>query len=167
MHDIQIIFHQVQKLLPELTLQLASGGLPDCKGPGTSDVDIAVLHQQHDQLLHLMPAGTKQIVDDLKPRTKYMIPWFARQVTIYVTSDLTLIAQSTTHRANEIALLQFPLLTAQAIGFKQQGNNTEQARCLALGLEGNVYEQMMRDDLLEIASNKEKQLATYIDSLKQ
>lgn len=74
MHDIQIIFNHIQKLIPELTLQLASGGLPDCKGPGTSDVDIATLHQEHDQLLHLMPPGTKQITDDLKPRTKYMIP---------------------------------------------------------------------------------------------
>lgn len=166
MHDIQIIFDQVQKLLPELTLQLASGGLPDCKGPGTSDVDIVTLHEHYDQLLHLMPAGTKQIVDDLKPRTKYLIPWFAREVVIYATSDLTLAAQSTTHRANEIALLRFPLLTAQAIGFKQQGNNTEQARCLALGLEGNPYEQMMRDDLLDIAQAKEKQLAEYMDNLK-
>lgn len=166
MQEILHIFQQVQLLFPDRPLQLASGGLPDTKWGRTSDVDIVLLSESYDKLIDHMPPGTTTSIPKSDGSAViYKIIWYPREVNIYVTRDPALVHKSTTHRRHQIALLKFPWLTAQAIILKKTGYNTEEARAKVLGLEGDPFEQMLRDDLLPIAETKEHELQGYYTSL--
>lgn len=161
--SIESIFLELKSALPELELYLASGGLPDCKH-ALSDVDIVCVYNDYRNLISLMPEWSTMFTEEWVDRVIYRIPGYAREVNIYAT-DNTAMKRSILHRSNEIRLLRFPLLSAQAIILKQKGWNTEASRTEVLWLYWDPYEIMTRSDLLDIAKMREDELKSRYDEL--
>ena len=153
------IYEKVRSLLPEDAVH-ASGGLPDVRG--TSDVDIAMIRDEHAGLEGTFPEGTT--ADTREDRTIYSIPGYDRPVNVYVGRDKARVERSVQHRKNELMLaMQYPELARQAAELKAGGMGTEEAWAQVLGLEGDPYDAMLDAAKLEeqaklkkTASSKER-----------
>lgn len=150
------IFDQVYKnyksVFPEMLH--GSGGLPDTKGPGTSDVDISLFHTEHSSLGKYFPEDTE--IDNNSPdRTVYKLKGYAREVNIYCT-DGGWWKNAFLHRKTELALnAQYPQLSAKARAYKENfGISTEAAWAKTLGLGENYYELLLdTEKILGIAKD--------------
>ncbi len=149
------IYQQVREQLPEdvrAQMQHASGGLPDARG--VSDVDIAYFTKRPHELLQWMPEGTTREERDPK-HSIYSVPGYDRPVNFYATMDAAHAVRAPSHRATQLALArEYPQLAEQAHTLKTEGLGTEKAWAQLLGVEGDVYEEMMnRQKMLELAKN--------------
>lgn len=146
------IFDEVKGKLPSAIrdhVLHASGGLPDMRG--VSDVDVALLNQNHGDLLPAMPGGTQ--VEDKGDHTIYHIPGYARDVTIYATADPIRAKRAVMHRANETILEErFPQLAAVAAAAKAGGLSTEKSWAKVLDLPGDPYDSMLDTDKVMAAA---------------
>eukprot|EP00123_Amoebidium_parasiticum_P022993 comp9965_c0_seq1/m.4856 comp9965_c0_seq1/g.4856 ORF comp9965_c0_seq1/g.4856 comp9965_c0_seq1/m.4856 type:complete len:177 (-) comp9965_c0_seq1:155-685(-) len=162
--NIEEVYSKVCDRYPGWPFRLASGGLPDVKGPGTSDVDISLLTEEFASLENVFVGSTVKR-DAKKSRIVYCLPGFSREVNIYATSDPVLAERAVIHRQNELKLSKFQLLTAMAIAYKTEGLGTEAAWAKALGLTGDPYENLLRSDLEEMARGAEGKILAYINAL--
>jgi hypothetical protein len=158
--SIERIFEELQKKFKLKKFYLASGGLPDIKGPGTSDVDIVYVVDNYTELDSVFPGAEKKHKPE-KNRCYYSFNYGSREVNICASDDEA-VMRSVTHRKNELMLNQFELLTACAILHKLSGMGTEPAWAAVLGLTGDPYDAMMMKtgDLKKLARTKENKLKT-------
>lgn len=163
--SIKVVFENLRKKYKLNNFYLASGGLSDVKGPGTSDVDIVYFVDDYNNLDHLFPKSQKDPRPD-KNRCYYLFISEGRQVSICASNDKS-VMRSITHRKNELMLNQFQMLTACAINYKLLGMKTEPAWATALEISGDPYEILARPtkDLKKIASVKEKKLQQIYKNL--
>lgn len=129
-----------------------SGGLPDAKGPGTSDVDVCVRHEDHQSLAKYFPEDTG--VDFAPGRTVYVLKGYDREVNIYCT-DGDWWDNGARHRRTELALRKkFPELAARAFLLKKKGDlSTEKVWAEILGLGEDYFEQLYdTEKMVELAS---------------
>jgi hypothetical protein len=150
---------------------LASGGLVDVKGIGTSDVDIVYLTKTKEEYMSLdkeFPGSKKEVRED-KNRCYYHFKHGGRDVAVCASNDPNVL-RSVTHRKNEIMLNKFPHIVSAAIVYKLNGAKTEPAYCKALGLElkedAEAYDLMMMPaaKLKKIAATRESNLKRIFDS---
>lgn len=168
--SIDVIFSDLNKKFKLKNFYLASGGLSDVKGPGTSDVDIVYMvdnKTNYSALDHLFPKSKKDVRPD-KNRCYYLFKYGGREVSVCASNDKT-VMRSVTHRNNELMLNQFPLLTACAINNKLNGAKTEPAWATVLGLVGDPYDALMmpKNKLKQIAKKKEQLLLNIYSGLNK
>ncbi len=137
----------------------SSGGLPDTKGSGTSDVDISLFHADHRSLSPFFPPDTSVDTSN-EGRTIYTLTGYDREVCIYC-SDGEWWDQAVRHRATEIALRdQFPDLFKEAFAIKKEkGVSTEAAWAEVLGLGGDYFEALLdTEKMLDTAGKVSQEL---------
>ncbi len=128
-----------------------SGGLPDTKGLGTSDVDICLFHQNHASLASYFPADTK--IETNSKGTVYTLKGYPREVNIYCSSG-EWWQNAYLHRKTELALNEhYPDLSSRARTFKKElGVSTEEAWAKVLGLDGDHFQALLdTEKILNIA----------------
>lgn len=167
------IFAAVCELLPLLhpRARLASGGLFDCRGRGTSDVDVSVWTAEEDpvgacQLLSHLPGFA---IDSSKPSRHIAAFTFHyegidRCVNVYFTAQRDLADRAVTHRANELRInADCPHILTVAIAMRLAGHGTEKAYALALGVDDcDPYDLMLGpyDTVLKpLALRREQELS--------
>lgn len=166
--SINLIFEQLLKKFKLKKFYLASGGLSDIKGVGTSDVDIVYLVDKETDYMKLdyifIGYVKKPRLD--KNRCYYLTKIGGREVSICASNDES-VMRSVTHRKAEVMLNNFPLITAQAIGYKLDGMKTEASWAKVLNLEGDPYDAMAMDltKLKQIAKSKEKKIEKIMNNL--
>jgi hypothetical protein len=135
-----------------------SGGLPDTKGEGTSDVDVCVFSKNYDSLSKYFPADTE--IDSNSPgRVIYKLKGYPREVNVYCT-DGDWWQNGYRHRMTELALKQhFPALATEAFELKKaHGTSTEETWAHILGLGENYYDELLdTQKILQIAETVNKQ----------
>lgn len=156
--SIPHIYEEVKKKYKLRKLFLASGGLVDVKGVGKSDVDIVYITDDYNNLDYLFSGAKKEERPD-KNRCYYTFKCGGREVSICASNDES-VMRSVKHRANEIMLNKFPLITACAANYKLNGEKTEPAWAKTLALQGDPYEELMMNTtkLKNIAKKREKEL---------
>lgn len=164
--SIITIFSELSNIYKLPNFYLASGGLSDIKGPGTSDVDIVFITDDYEKLDHIFKKAKKEPRPD-KKRCYYTFKYGGREVSICASNDRAAL-RSVTHRLNELMLNKFPLITACAINYKILGMKTEPAWATVLELTGDPYDAMMmeKNKLRQIAKKKEAKLAAIMKKLK-
>ncbi|MCA9382352.1 hypothetical protein KC660_03025 [Candidatus Dojkabacteria bacterium] len=151
----QQIFDLVYKKYKDVfpNMKHGSGGLPDSKGEGTSDVDICVKHADYANLAKYFPEDTK--VDNQEGRTIYTLSGYDREVNIYCT-DGDWWDNGAKHRKTEIALNKnYPELSKKAFKIKKEtGKSTEEAWAEVLNL-GEDFQEILfdTDRVLDIAKH--------------
>ena len=128
----------------KIDMHLASGGLADCKGRGSSDVDVAVLHKDYDHLENVF-VGFKKTSKE--KRTIYSTRYLGREVNVYCTSDEKIFMRAQIHRRNELLINKhFPIVFLLATFNKRlEGVGTEEAYCRAIGVSSDPYEYLLQD----------------------
>ncbi len=148
----QQVYEKYKSVFPEMLH--SSGGLPDTKGPGTSDVDISLFHKEPASLVKFFPEDTE--MDTSNPgRTIYKLKGYPREVNIY-SSDGAWWNQAVLHRNTELALRdKHPHLFQQAFAYKKDlGISTEAAWARVLGLGDDYFEILLdTEKTLRIASS--------------
>lgn len=138
------IYHRYGVLFP--SMMHSSGGLPDAKGPGTSDVDISLFHLEPESLASYFPGDTE--VDRSKPdRVVYKLKGCPREVNIYCSSH-SWWNHAVLHRQTELALnAAYPALMERAYMHKrEQSISTEAAWAQVLGLGDDYFEILLDTD---------------------
>lgn len=146
-----LVYEKYKDIIPNM--KHGSGGLPDSKGEGTSDVDICIYHEDYTNLGQYFPADTK--VDNQEGRTIYSLSGYDREVNLYCT-DGDWWDNGAKHRETEIALNEsFPELSEKAFAIKKEtGLSTEQAWAQVLSLGENYMKELFdTDKILEIAED--------------
>ena len=128
------------------TMLHSSGGLPDAKGPGTSDVDISLFHAEPESLALYFPADT-EVDRSSEGRIVYKLKGYPREVNIYCSNGLWW-NRAALHRQTELALnAAYPALMEQAYAYKRdQGISTEAAWAQVLGLGDDYFEVLLDVD---------------------
>lgn len=132
----------------------SSGGLPDSKGVGTSDVDVSLYSKEHSLLSKFFPEDT-EIDTSNSERTIYKLKGYAREVNIYC-SDKEWWDQAVRHRKTELALKEHYLELFQiALSLKRDLRiSTEAAWAKVLELGSDYYEVLLdTENTLKIASS--------------
>lgn len=128
-----------------------SGGLPDTKGSGSSDVDICLFHNDPASLLKYFPRDTRMESDSRG--VVYKLEGYSREVNIYCSNG-EWWQDAYLHRKTELTLNeQYPELSRKARLIKSEtGASTEAAWAQVLGL-GDEYIKILLDTekTLEIA----------------
>lgn len=144
------VYEKYAHIFPEMLH--SSGGLPDAKGPGTSDVDISLFNTNPSSLAHYFPDGTE--IDNTRDgRTLYKLKGYLREVTIYCLNG-PWWNQAALHRQTELALNENTLLLwSRPIHSKKElGISSEAAWAKVLGLGDDYFEALLdTEKILEIA----------------
>jgi len=149
------VFEKYKTVFPDMVH--GSGGLPDTKGEGTSDVDIMVFSNDHTSLSKHFPPDT-EIVASSPVRTIYRLKGYPREVNLYCTAA-EWWQNSFHHRTTELALKQrFPSLAAQAYDLKKtKAVSTEEAWARVLGLGENYHTELLdTEKILHLAEEVNK-----------
>jgi hypothetical protein len=160
------IFNQVYEAyknnFPEM--KHGSGGLPDTKGDGTSDVDICLFHKDYASLGSFFPEDTE--IDSSSPaRVIYKLKGYEREVNVYC-SDGGWWQNGYLHRKTELALnAGYPELALIAYQLKKHLMlSTEETWAKVLNLGENYFEILLdTEQALEIA----KQISVKYEELKK
>ena len=144
------IFDKITKKYPNLNLLHSSGGLPDVKGIGTSDVDISFPQNSLDKnlLIPLFGAENCKLTEEGEGYLIISLLGYEREVNVYVSKRPE---NACIHRQHELWLNEnCPDLVPQAYALKKfAGFSTEEAWAKVLGLEGDCYEKMMIFEIIQ------------------
>lgn len=157
------VYDKYKHVLPNL--KHGSGGLPDTKGLGTSDVDICLLYKEHASLSKYFPEDTE--IDTNEGRTVYTLKGYEREVNIYC-SDGEWWDKGARDRKTELTLnTRYPDLSIIAFNLKKyMGISTEEVWARILGL-GENYSILFHntDKVMDVAEKISKKFDLIKDNL--